>query len=223
MSVRVALFWDIDGTLLTTARAGIGSLEDALERVSGIRADLQGVVTAGLTDYAIAKHALRSVGHPADEESVREFLRIHGEQLASYLGRPAGHVMPGVEDALEDLAPREDVANLLLTGNIEDGAWAKLEHYGLARFFPLGGAFCTGPGEREEIAQRALARVNGAERVYVIGDTPHDIAAGKAIGARTLAVATGSFGADELAEHNPWRVVPQIPPPPAFRDLIELR
>src|SRR5690348_884506 len=42
----VVLFWDVDGTLLTTARAGVFSLEDALEQVTGVRADLQGMATA---------------------------------------------------------------------------------------------------------------------------------------------------------------------------------
>jgi phosphoglycolate phosphatase-like HAD superfamily hydrolase len=222
VSLRAALFWDIDGTLLTTARAGVFSLEDALEQVSGVRIELTDTVTAGLTDYAIAENALRAVGHPGDEASVREFLWIHGEQLAGYLPRRAGHVMPGVREVLDDLDARDDVVNLLLTGNIEAGAWAKLGHYALDGFFPAGGAFCAGPGKREEIAHRALALSNGAERAYVIGDTPHDVAAGKAIGARTIAVATGSYTAEQLAEHDPTVVLERVPEAAVFRELIGL-
>jgi phosphoglycolate phosphatase-like HAD superfamily hydrolase len=221
VSVAVALLWDVDGTLLTTARAGVFSLEDALERVTGIRADLQGLATAGLTDYAIAENALREVGDDADEATVREFLRVHGEQLPSYLGRREGHVMPGIREALDDLARRADVVNLLLTGNVEAGAYAKLRHYGLADYFTRGGAFCVGPGDRAEIAERALALVDGATP-YVIGDTPNDIACGKAVGARTIAVATGSYAAAELAEHEPWRLLERIPAPGSFRELLGL-
>jgi phosphoglycolate phosphatase len=220
VSDRVVLFWDIDGTLLTTARAGVYSLEDALERVSGVRTSLQEATTAGLTDSAIAEHALRSVGHPADEATVQEFLRVHGDQLSGYLPRRQGHVMPGVLEVLDDLGARDDVVNMLLTGNIEAGARAKLAYYGLDRFFEAGGAFCIGAGKRVEIAHRALALANGAARSYVIGDTPHDIAAGKAIGSRTIAVATGSYTAKELAEQDPWTVVERIPEPPAFRELV---
>ena len=218
----VVLFWDIDGTLLTTARAGVFSLEDALEQVTGVRADLQGMATAGMTDYAIAEAALRSAGREVDEATVQEFLRVHGEQLPRYLGRKEGHVMPGVREVLEDLEGRDGVVNLLLTGNVEAGARAKLRHYGLADFFPNGGAFCVGPGERDEIARRALPLARGATDVYVIGDTPADIACGKEIGARTIAVATGSFRESQLAEHDPWRVLPQLPQPSSFRDLIGL-
>jgi len=217
--MSIALFWDIDGTLLTTARAGVFSLEDALEQVTGVRADLQGMATAGMTDYAIAEAALRSAGREADEATVQEFLRVHGEQLPSYLGRKEGHVMPGVREALEDLAGREDVRSYLLTGNIEAGARAKLEHYGLSEFFPHGGAFCIGPGDRAEIARRAHPLADGTQS-YVIGDTPADIACGKEIGARTIAVATGSYTYVQLAACEPWRVVRCIPAAAKFRSLL---
>lgn len=222
MSPRAALLWDIDGTLLTTARAGVYSLEDALEQVSGVRMSLQEATTAGLTDYAIAQNALQAVGHPADEETVREFLRVHGEQLGAYLNRRDGHVMPGVREVLEDLDGRDDVVNLLLTGNIEAGAWAKLRHYGLEGFFPLGGAFCAGPGERVEIARRATRLVDGAELLYVIGDTPHDIAAAKSIGARSIAVATGSYSSAQLEVDEPWIALDRLPEPAMLRNLLGL-
>jgi phosphoglycolate phosphatase-like HAD superfamily hydrolase len=219
--MKVALFWDIDGTLLTTDRAGVFSLEDALEQVTGVRADLQGMATAGMTDYAIAEAALRAVGHAADEPTVQEFLRVHGEQLPAYLPRREGHVMAGVREALTALSAREDVENLLLTGNVERGAYAKLEHYGLAGFFRAGGAFCVGPGERAEIARRALPLADGAT-AYVIGDTPADVACGKAIGARTIAVATGSYTTEELAEHAPWTVLDRLPDPGTLSALLGL-
>ena len=220
--MKAVLFWDIDGTLLTTARAGVFSLEHALEEVSGVRADLQGMATSGMTDYAIAEAALAAVGHPIDEETVQRFLEIHGRQLPDYLHRREGHVMPGVREALEDLDGDPDVRNLLLTGNIEAGAAAKLAHYGLAEFFTEGGAFCVGPGERAEIARRALPLANGAAS-FVIGDTPADVECGKEIGAKTVAVATGSFSLEALAEHEPWLLLERIPAPATFAELLDLR
>jgi phosphoglycolate phosphatase-like HAD superfamily hydrolase len=219
--VTIALFWDIDGTLLTTARAGVFSLEDALEQVSGVRADLNGMATAGMTDYAIAEAALAGVGHPIDEEIVQRFLEVHGRQLPEYLHRRKGHVIPGVREILDDLAGRGDVVNLLLTGNIEAGAAAKLAHYGLDGYFRAGGAFCVGPGERAEIARRALPLANGSP-AYVIGDTPADVECGKAIGARTIAVATGSYSVEELEAAGPWAAFAQLPAPARFRGVLGL-
>jgi phosphoglycolate phosphatase len=217
----IALFWDIDGTLLTTARAGVFSLEDALEEVSGVRVDLDGMATAGMTDYSIAEAALAGVGHPTDEAIVQRFLEVHGRQLPEYLHRREGHVMPGVREILDDLSGRSDVVNLLLTGNIEAGAAAKLAHYGLDGYFRAGGAFCVGPGERTEIARRALPLANGSPAV-VIGDTAADVECGKEIGARTIAVATGSYSVEELAASDPWLLLERLPDPGAFRDLLGL-
>ena len=217
----IALFWDIDGTLLTTARAGVFSLEDALAEVSGVRADLNGMATAGMTDYSIAEAALAQVGHATDEGVVQRFLEVHGRQLPDYLHRREGNVMPGVREILADLDGRDDVANLLLTGNTEAGAAAKLAHYGLDGFFRLGGAFSVGPGERAEIARRALPFANGAE-AFVIGDTPADIECGNAIEARTIAVATGSYSVAQLAEHEPWLLLERLPEPERFRELLGL-
>ena len=180
------------------------------------------MATAGMTDYAIAEAALKSVGHPADEGTVQHFLRVHDGQLPEYLHRRQGRVLPGVRTVLEDISGREDVRSLLLTGNTEGGAAAKLAHYELAEFFPDGGAFCVGPGERAEIARRALPLANGVETVYVIGDTPADVECGKEIGARTIAVATGSYSCDELGEHGPWAVLERIPAANQFAELLEL-
>ena len=216
----IVLFWDIDGTLLSTARAGVYSLEAALEEITGRPSDLSGMATAGMTDYSIAESALAAAGHATDEQTVQRFLDIHGRQLSGYLGRRQGHVMPNVREVLEDLEGRDDVRSVLLTGNTEAGAAAKLVHYGLAVFFQAGGAFCVGPGDRDSIARRASPLAEGADAYYVIGDTPADITSGKAIGARTIAVATGSYDASSLAAHKPWRVLDRIPEPPSFRALV---
>jgi phosphoglycolate phosphatase-like HAD superfamily hydrolase len=219
--VTIALFWDIDGTLLTTARAGIASLEDTLEHVTGVRVELEGMATAGLTDYAIAEQALRRAGDPAEESTVRELLQAHGEQLPRYLGRREGHVMPNVREILEDLRGDDGVRSFLLTGNTEAGARAKLSHYGLLEFFDGGGSFCAGPGSRDDIARSALPLANGAEP-YVIGDTPADVACGRAIAARTIAVATGSYDANALRAGEPWLVLDELPAPERFRSLLGL-
>ena len=117
---------------------------------------------------------------------------------------------------------------MLLTGNTERGARAKLTHYGLTEFFE-GGAFSTDAGPRSRIAERALDIVRQrypeaaieAGHVLVIGDTPHDIDCARAVGARTIAVASGVYGADALRAHGAWRVVDRIPPVDEFVALID--
>src|SRR5205807_8740342 len=97
----------------------------------------------------------------------------------------------------------------ILTGNLERGAKLKLEHYDLWRFFAFG-AFADDHPDRNELGAFALSRAQqttgidfAPEQVDVIGDTGHDIACGKAFGARTIAVATGSWSRQRLTQCEP--------------------
>ena len=223
MSLRAVLFWDLDGTLLTTGRAGIFAFEEAVLEVTGIPVDLQELSTPGLTDAGVATLVLEHAGQEAGRERVDAVLRAYERRLPGSLPRRQGRVLEGVREVLEDIEGRQDVRSYLLTGNTPSGARAKLRHYDLDRFFPDGeGAFCTDHGSRTEIAQRALPLAEGAEAAYVIGDTPADVECGKAIGARTIAVASGWHSAEELAATQPWALLERIPEPQEFRALIRL-
>jgi phosphoglycolate phosphatase len=209
------LFWDIDGTLLTTARAGIFALEEACEEVLGERIDLATMRTAGLTDAEIAK-LLADSRFQGDEATVSALLDAYARLLPERLGWRKGEVLPNVKANLDALSARDDVVNMLLTGNIAGGAEAKLRHYGLWDYFGAGGAFSEYGSDRPSIARRAaeLAGHPEGERMVVIGDTPHDVSCGKAIGARTLAVATGpGYDLEELRACDPWLALTELPAP----------
>ena len=221
MTLRAVLFWDLDGTLLLTGRAGLFAFEEAVEEVTGAAVDLQDVSTPGRTDAGVAKLVLEHAGQPSDSETVDAVLRSYERRRPGALPRRRGRVLDGIREALEDLEGRDDVRSYLLTGNTPAGARAKLAHYGLDRFFPDGeGAFCIDHGSRVEIARRAQPLAEGAERTYVIGDTPADVECGKAIDARTVAVASGWHSAEELAAAGPWVVLERIPEPAEFRRLL---
>ena len=221
------LFWDIDGTLLTTARAGVFALEEAATQVCGGRPDLAALKTSGLTDSEVATLAIEACGERPTPSRVSAFLRSYERHLPDRLHWRRGHVLPGVVEALEHLADRPGVKCLLLTGNTRTGADAKLRHYGLAHYF-ADGAFCADGDDRTVIARRAHALIrlhcdtSADSATFVIGDTPDDVRCGRAIGARTIAVATGAHGADELASTGAWLVLDAIPPPPKFCDMLRI-
>lgn len=229
-SANRVLFWDIDGTLLTTARAGVFALEAAAQEVCGVEADFQSLATSGLTDAEVAALAIRTcTGAEGPPEDLARFLRAYERHLPERLHLRRGRVLPGVIEVLDDLAARPAVHSLLLTGNTPAGARAKLAHYGLAGYFP-DGAFCADGDDREGIARRALAlareRATGPlcpEDIFVIGDTPHDIACGQAIGARTVAIATGQHDPRELEAAGAWLTLPRLPSPERFAELLGLR
>jgi phosphoglycolate phosphatase len=217
--MTTVLFWDIDGTLLTTARAGVYAWTEALEEQVGHAVDLSAFQTAGLTDVEIARTL--GVSHRLDPVNIETLLRSYERRLPESLTRRAGGVLPNVRPILERLRGRTDVYSGLLTGNTRAGAAAKLQHYGLAEFFQ-GGAFADGSDDRPAIARSALAQARkilgliAPDRVYVIGDTPHDVACGKAIGARVIAVATGGYSLDQLRTTDPWWLLPSLPEPEVF-------
>lgn len=221
MSLRAVLFWDLDGTLLLTGRAGLYAFEEALEEVTGTTSNLHELSTPGFTDAGVARLVLEHAGQPSDPETVEAVLRSYERRLPDSLPRRQGRVLDGIREVLEDLEGRDDVRSYLLTGNTPAGARAKLGHYDLDRFFPDGeGAFCVDHGSRVEIARRALPLAEGADAAYVIGDTPADVECGKAIGARTIAVASGWHSVEELTATEPWLVLERIPQPEMFRQLL---
>jgi phosphoglycolate phosphatase-like HAD superfamily hydrolase len=208
MPARRLLLWDIDGTLISTGAAGQRAIGRATaERFEG--GDLDGVEIAGRTDVGIARQILSKYHAPVNDRSVHSFLDLYVEFLAEELPRGKGRVLPGVLELLQDAATKSDVTLGLLTGNLERGARLKLEHYDLWRFFAFG-AFADDHPDRNELGAFALSRAReatgidfAAAQVDVIGDTGHDIACGKAFGARTIAVATGPWARGRLAEHEP--------------------
>ena len=222
------LFWDIDGTLLTTARAGVYALEQAAEDLLERPVSLQEMRTGGLTDAQIAATVLEAQGADAEPERVAEFLRAYEGHLPDRLGWRQGTVLDGVEAILDDVAQRPGVSSLLLTGNTPAGAAAKLSHYGLDRHLRDGG-FCADGDDREAIAARAWELA--AERAggeldpalsYVIGDTPHDVRCAGTIGVRAVAVASGPFTREELEASGAWLVLDALPDPERFAELLEL-
>jgi phosphoglycolate phosphatase-like HAD superfamily hydrolase len=220
----IALFWDIDGTLLTTGKAGVPAWEMAVREIVQRDFELASFRVAGLTDYQIAVRTFEMLDVDADESTIRRMVARYEALLPTELPKKQGHVMPNVREILEQMTREPDVHLYLLTGNTRGGARAKLTHYDLFKYFE-GGAFAEDTGDRASIAARALtlAHANapvGDDHAFVIGDTPHDIECANAIGARTIAVATGGYSRAELMTHRPWRVFDVLPPVEEFARLI---
>lgn len=222
----MVLFWDIDGTLLTTAKAGAFAWDDSVREVTGCDYDLKSVQIAGLTDYQIAVNTFKNLGINPTPDLVERLVHRYEELLPSSLPRRKGRVLDNVREVLEYLRlERQDICSYLLTGNTRVGARAKLVYYDLVDYFPEG-AFCEDVSDRATIAKRAvkLARSKGEvakESMFVIGDTPHDIKCARAISARTIAVATGGYSVDELSSYKPWHLCARLPSPKTFVQLLD--
>jgi len=203
------LLFDIDGTLINSGGAGMEALKRALKQRFEIEDDLEDIEIAGMTDSGIVTSILKKHNIPASAENVAAFLDSYVHFLSHELPIRKGKLLPGVLELLKKLKTREHVILGLLTGNVSRGAQLKLGHFGVWHFFEFG-AFADDHADRNQLGSFAQARAKekhgrefSAQEIDVIGDTPRDIACGKALGARTIAVATGTWSRQKLAEHHP--------------------
>lgn len=221
----VCLF-DVDGTLLSSGGAGKAAMEAAVREVFGLAAVVDGVTYSGRTDRAIGFDLLRVHGLEPSEANLAKMHAGYLERLPHSLRRSDGRVLPGMRELLHDLQARGDVAVGLLTGNIRQGAAIKLGHFDLWHWFAFGG-FGDEHLCRNEVARVALAesarhcrRQLSPDRVWVIGDTPLDVACARAIGANALAVATGWHTLEQLAPSQPDLLLADLSDPSALLERL---
>ena len=204
--MSMIVLWDIDNTLLYTGGAGSLGMARAFRDLYGVADAFRRVEFSGRTDTAIFLDAAREHGlSDADLASEMErFCEAYIPHLDLALHEVSGgRLMPGVTELLDALAQRRDVRMGLGTGNFRRGGELKLRHFGIDQYFPdTPGGFGEDSESRDAVIAAGIARLtNGStpDRVVIIGDTPHDVAAARANGAFALAVATGRNGVDELA------------------------
>ena len=223
--MKLVLF-DIDGTILLTDGAGKRAIHRALREVFGGTGPHDHAF-GGKTDPQIVRELMRLEGH-ADmhiDEHMQRLLELYVTYLNEELrANPEGiTVMPGIRELLDALDARDDIIIGLLTGNLVAGARAKLEAAGIDPSRFKVGAFGSDHELRGELPAVARERarldlavdVPGGD-VIVIGDTPADIQCGRGIGARAIAVATGSYSVDQLSEHRPAAVFEDLSDTPAI-------
>ncbi len=188
----------------------------AFDELFGITGAFDGIQMAGRTDRWILDDAAARAGVDLSGDNHERFRDRYFACLLEALpaqGRPHSIdrpaegrcVLPGVRELLDAIAERESIFPALLTGNCEQGARIKLEHFDLWKFFRCG-AFGDDVTDRNHLVDVALHRAEacGASRaraadVIVVGDTLLDVACAKAAGARCVAVATGPFDVETLS------------------------
>ncbi|HEX2700393.1 MAG TPA: haloacid dehalogenase-like hydrolase [Acidimicrobiales bacterium] len=209
MGGRLVL-WDVDGTLLRTNGVAQRAFDVAAEHVLGRPVGAHEVRMSGKTDPLIALEILVFAG--VDDDEARRLVpdvlaRLEAELAdAKDLVRDQGYVLPGVAAVLAELHEDVDVVQSVLTGNTAANATLKLQAFELDRWIDVEvGAFGSDRHDREELVPVALERVArlrgrtlSAGDVWVVGDTPRDLACARAGGARCALVATGQFGLDQL-------------------------
>jgi phosphoglycolate phosphatase len=209
---RRLVLWDVDGTLVAAGQAGRDAFADAFRAVVGRAPEevaARTIAMAGRTDLEIALELLAAHQVADGEAHLPAFTDALVAALAAKAAeiRERGRALPGAGRALAALGRVPDVVQSLLTGNLQPNALLKLAAFELDRQldFEVGGF---GSDDRSrpqlvEVARRKAERKYGASfagtATVLVGDTPLDVAAGRAGGARVVGVATGPATVEELA------------------------
>jgi phosphoglycolate phosphatase-like HAD superfamily hydrolase len=208
--------FDVDKTLVDGRGAGGRAMNLAFARLFGIEQGFAGIDFTGRTDTAIFRDAVDLHGLDGDFPAlVARFQEAYCGMLPESLVETQGCVLPGVRELLTGLQEAPGALLGLATGNFREAARLKLEHFGLYDFF-LAGGYADDSEDRAELVAIAIERLaeasggQGPREVYVIGDTPLDTAAARANGARSVAVATGFFSADQLTAAGAALVFPDF-------------
>ena len=209
---RLLVLWDLDYTLLDADGIGRELYEMAFREMFGREMPQPGSM-AGRTDRAIATEVLTLAGVPRPGRRVDEFHALMAARAPGLaeLATERVRALPGAAQALAALRDGQagpGVVQSLLTGNIRALAEVKIGPLGLAGHLDLDiGAYGDDVHEvRAElvaVARRKAALVYGdgfgGQATVLVGDTPLDIGAALAAGARAVGIATGQFSAAELA------------------------
>lgn len=207
------VLWDLDGTLLSAGGASRDAVEAAVVSVLGRPLGPGSAVSyAGRTDPWIVREVLRVEG--ADPQATPEVLARYPGELRARRDRLAaeGRVLPGAREAVAGLAA-QGVRQGVVTGNLAPTARLKLEAVGLDDALDLvASAYGDDADERDGLVPVALGRSGGVDpdRVWLVGDTPHDLSCARAGGVRCLLVATGSYDLAELSGLGANAVLPDL-------------
>ena len=203
-----AWLFDIDGTLLHTRDlVHYNALNRAMREVYGKDTTIDGVPYHGLTDLAILRAALALVGVAAQEfeSKLPQALATVRRDVEKNVSDLDPQVCPSVPAILQQLSQTGRLLGVA-SGNLESVGWHKVQAAGLRTFFSFG-VFSDRHEERSDIFARGVAfakqQLGHQAQVCFVGDTPSDIRAARAVGARIISVCTGIHRRDELLALQP--------------------
>ena len=193
--------------------------------------DLDGTLVDSLADIkASFRWVLRQAGYPEPDDAAMS--RLIGRPLAEMFREAApgadeaalvaafrdyyprhladhSRPYPGVPELLAALG-RAGYARVVATTKKTPVAHKLIEAVGLANLIDhVQGTDGLPPKPAPDVVLAALAAVDG-KGLWMVGDTMHDVGAGRAAGLATYAVTWGNHDAATLARANPDRLEPDL-------------
>ena len=217
VGMPTVVLFDVDGTLIDSGGAGARSWAHAFGKLYGISADISSHSEVGETDPVVARKTFEAaVGREPTEAELARLFAVYLLRLSEEVRTSEGYrVLEGVEDLLLLLSDAGTMLGLV-SGGMEGAARVKLSRADLNRFFVFGG-YGSDSDDRAMLTRVAIdkaAMLHGhdvtVDRVFVVGDTPLDVEAARAVGAVSVAVASGRFSMEELRSAGARHALPSL-------------
>lgn len=213
------VLWDVDHTLIESRGIGRELYAEAFQQATGqpmvAMAEFAGRTEPMIMGDMLGLHSIEPT--PELLAALTDALAAVYHQGKDRLAR-TGRALPGARTVLAALAQRPDVVNTVLTGNLHQVAVTKLTAFDLIDYLDLDvGAYGSDHAHRPTLVGIARERASAKyatnfppETITLIGDTPHDVAAGLHAGAHVLGVATGKTTAADLTAAGAHVVLPDL-------------
>jgi phosphoglycolate phosphatase-like HAD superfamily hydrolase len=214
--MHILALFDIDNTLIRSSVGHKLAYREAVKDIYAIDADMNVINHHGMTDQEIIFKVLRK--YKLDDETIASKLKrcmeVMALKYAEIVKSENINILNGVGELLTKFQ-QNDIICGLVTGNLEKIARAKLKKIGIDQFFKIGG-FGSDHMDRTELAKLAIKRAEGKfnfgsnRSIFLFGDAPQDMRAGKAAGARSIGVTTGVFSREQLESAGADEVFPSM-------------
>lgn len=212
--MKIPLF-DIDGTLFKTANpVHKDAFAYAFKQIYGIDAKQTEIRPEGMVDNQIILEVLKL--HGLSETEIKTKIKQATKTMTRYFEEHENEVNPEILPGVLKILKRLELEKTpigVLTGNVEEIAWIKLERASIRDFFDFG-AFGDKAFKRVELveqarqnAEKALMKSFKITDFTIVGDTPKDIQCAKDAGIKVLAVSTGIYPFEELVDEKPDLII----------------
>jgi phosphoglycolate phosphatase len=200
---KIALLWDIDGTLLNTRGVAAKQLVESFRQITGKEASISPGQYSGFTDYEIVLDLLRKSESAPEIETAEEILIHYGSQLLTQLRDNPPQLLADIQKVLAETEKLSHIENFIGTGNSNLGANSKITASGLSGYFDQNSYFISTPTKvlRDSVIQSAAQSIKIP--ILLIGDSDRDILSAQKNNLKVLAVATGHHRIEELRRLNP--------------------
>jgi HAD superfamily hydrolase (TIGR01509 family) len=206
------IFFDLDGTIVDSRDAYVEAARTAFQAIG--QEPPEAKATLEIPRRLEQNQPINDIV----KGDVSKFLDVYLKTYYS-ISEAKTKPIPGIATTLETLSKKAKLALITMRSVPKDAITAELEHFSIAKHFTH--VITALDTHKPKPSPEALIKTVKALDVQmcdciIVGDSINDIKAGKAAGAKTIAVLSGLFTRQELANEHPDLILENATKLPQF-------